>query len=297
MAAALLRRAALAGALLVGCGSGGDDAGQAAGGASTTATAPGGPVGGSAAVPSTSGGAASTTATPSADPTTTAAPTPEAGAPLPATLEVGGVGDFAPALLRADRSARLVVEVHADVEPRRETLEHVADLLGAASGKPVAVVSAGGTGGGSRDWTASELRAAADAGSTTGQGGGVAVVRLLFLAGTFEGDDDVLGVAVRGDVAAVFLDRVERAGGLLGGSDGIEVAVTAHELGHLLGLVDLHRDTGRDDPEHPGHSRNPESVMYWAVESSVVGQLLGADPPRHFDDDDRADLAAIRAGG
>jgi len=226
-------------------------------------------------------------------PTTTTAPGSD---PPPATLDASGpVGSFSPALLRADRSQRLVVEVHADddLQPRRATLEHVSAVLADVSGKPVDVVVVAGPGGGARAWTADDLVAAADAGATTAQGGGVAVLRLLFVPGTFEGDDGVLGVAVRGDVAAVFLDRVHAAGGLLGGSEGIEVSVTTHEVGHLLGLVDLVLDTGRADPEHPGHSRNAGSVMYWAVESDVVGQLLGANPPRDFDAEDRADLAAI----
>jgi hypothetical protein len=286
-----VRRSALVVATLALVACGGDDAAAPASSSATTAAAP--------ATTAGTGGASTTegptTSTAPGATTATTAPEPALPAP-PASLEVGGVGDFAPALLRPELSERLVVEVHADVEPRAATLDHVAALLADASGKAVSVVSAGGPGGGSRAWTARELRDAADRGSTTGQGGGVAAVRLLFVGGTFEGDDDVLGVAVRGDVAAVFLDQVAGAGGLLGGSEGIEAAVTAHEIGHLLGLVDLHRDTGRDDPEHPGHSRNHGSVMYWAVESSVVGQLLGADPPRDFDSDDRADLAAIRAG-
>jgi hypothetical protein len=56
-------------------------------------------------------------------------------------------------------------------------------------------------------------------------------------------------------------------------------------------------DTDREDPEHPGHSRSRESVMYWAVESNLIAELLGAGPPTDFDDADRADLAALRSGG
>jgi hypothetical protein len=77
----------------------------------------------------------------------------------------------------------------------------------------------------------------------------------------------------------------------------IEDAVTMHELGHLLGLVDLVLSTGRGDPEHPGHSRNRASVMYWAVESDLVADLLQGGPPRDFDSADLADLATIRNGG
>jgi hypothetical protein len=73
--------------------------------------------------------------------------------------------------------------------------------------------------------------------------------------------------------------------------------VVTHEVGHLLGLVDLVLHTGRQDPEHPGHSRNQQSVMFWAVESSLITDVLTGGPPTNFDDDDRADLAAIRSNG
>ena len=77
----------------------------------------------------------------------------------------------------------------------------------------------------------------------------------------------------------------------------IEDAVTMHEVGHLLGLVDLYLETGRADPEHPGHSRNTRSVMYWAVESNLVADLLTGGPPKDFDNDDLADLQSIRNSG
>lgn len=217
---------------------------------------------------------------------------------LPPLDASGPVGSFAPSLLRPDRSQRLVIEIQADdrAEPAQTTTTHVAAELADVTGKPVEVVQVALSGGGTRDWTAAQLIEAADRGAVTAQGGGVAVLRLLFVHGTFEGDDGVLGVAVRGDLAAIFVDQVVAAGGLLGAAGGVQAAVTTHEVGHLLGLVDLYLHTGRADPEHPGHSANQRSVMYWAVETDLVAQLLGADPPKTFDDDDRADLAAIAAG-
>ena len=122
------------------------------------------------------------------------------------------------------------------------------------------------------------------------------MLHLLQLRGTFEGSDEVLGVAVRGDVLALFPDSIEGSATPLVSVASIEDAVVLHELGHVLGLVDLARNTGRADPDHPGHSRNAKSVMYWAVESSLVGQVLNGPPPRDFDADDLADLRALRSG-
>jgi hypothetical protein len=115
--------------------------------------------------------------------------------------------------------------------------------------------------------------------------------------GSFGGDTGVLGVAARGDVAAIFTDQVKSASTPLVGSGGIETAVVTHEVGHLMGLVDLYLHTGRQDPDHPGHSTDTQSVMYWAVESNLVADLLQGGPPKDFDSADLADLQTIRNGG
>jgi hypothetical protein len=94
----------------------------------------------------------------------------------------------------------------------------------------------------------------------------------------------------------VFSDQVAASSTPIVSRSEIEDAVLMHELGHVLGLVDLARNTGRADPEHPGHSKNQRSVMYWAVESSLIGQVLTGSPPKDFDQQDLADLRALREG-
>ena len=128
------------------------------------------------------------------------------------------------------------------------------------------------------------------------QGGRQVVLRLLYLHGAFNGDRSILGASVRRDVTAIFQDQVAAAAGLVTNPQTIQDATTVHEVGHLMGLVDLYLNTRRGDPNHPGHSRNPGSVMYWAVESDAIAQLLGAPIPTEFDDDDLADLNTIRNG-
>ena len=179
-------------------------------------------------------------------------------------------------------------------EPRQGSIDHLRSVLGGVSGKTVDV-GGGVVAGPGRQWTADDIRALADSTGVTSTSQD-AVLHLFFLAGGFAGDDHVLGIAVRSDVAAVFSDRVDQSAGLLVDRGRIEDAVTMHEAGHLLGLVDLFLSTGRADPDHPGHSRNRGSVMYYAVESTLVASVLGGGPPVDFDADDLADLATIRSG-
>lgn len=303
--------------VLAGCGPDGEDAGDASSGPSTTApAAPAPPDEATAPAPDGVGdepssttapppairppgsrGAGATTTTP-ADPT---APAPGSGDVEPTPVEDGRLGPpgaYARTLLRPRPATAIVVERfhQRDAAPAPAAVAYATDTLRAVTSKPVEVRGAVELPGGGRAWTADELRRLADDAGRVSTGGDTAVLRLLFVHGTFEGQDSVLGVVVRGDVIAIFSDAIDGARTPVLTGDTIEEAVLVHELGHVLGLVDLARDTGRADPEHPGHSRNSRSVMYWAVESSLIGQVLAGPPPRDFDGQDRADLEALRTG-
>lgn len=228
---------------------------------------------------------------PTSSPVGTSAPPPTAG---PRTVPtVGPVGSFGPWYLRPDAASSIVLEVRSQsgAEPTAATVEAVRSVLAGVSGKQV-TTAGGSVTGGARAWTPEGIRAEADRAGPP-QRADAAVLTLLFVGGQLADGDQALGVAVRSDVAAIFSDKIDEAAGPLTSRSRVEEAVSVHEVGHLLGLVDLVLDTGRQDPEHPGHSRNRDSVMYYAVESTLVGSLLGGGPPTRFDDDDLADLRSI----
>lgn len=75
----------------------------------------------------------------------------------------------------------------------------------------------------------------------------------------------------------------------------VERTVMLHELGHALGIVDrgVPQTEDREHPAHPGHSMNPNSVMYPRISFASDGRLL-QELPVSFDATDLADLAAFR---
>lgn len=222
-----------------------------------------------------------------------ASTTPSTGAATASVPRAGAVGAFGPWYLRSDGAASIVLEVRSQggAEPEAATVERIRSVLAQVSGKPVST-QGGSVSGGARQWTPGAIVAEADR-TGPAQRAEAAVLTLLFVHGGLADADQTVGVAVRSDVAAVFSDRVDEAAGPLGSSSRIEAAVTTHEVGHLLGLVDLVLATGRADPDHPGHSASRGSVMYYAVESTLVGDLLTGGPPIDFDDADLADLRRI----
>ena len=121
----------------------------------------------------------------------------------------------------------------------------------------------------------------------------------LFPIGMYE-NETVLGIAVDASTVAIFKDSVDEAEGFFGrpSTEEVERAVTIHEAGHLLGLVNLVYESpvNHEDDDHKGHSNNDNSVMYWAIESNTVGSFITGNLPDQFDDDDKADLEGMASG-
>lgn len=149
-------------------------------------------------------------------------------------------------------------------------------------------------------WQADDVRELGDdAKSTDPQSGSTLTWQILFPAGTYE-DESVLGVAVDASTVAVFKDSIDDAENIFRrpSAEKIENSVLVHEVGHLLGLVNIvyTSPVDHEDSSHPGHSNNEDSVMYWAVESTSIANFFDNDLPTDFDIDDRNDLIGIADG-
>ena len=128
--------------------------------------------------------------------------------------------------------------------------------------------------------------------------GNTFIIHILYLNGEYQDNDQTLGLAYKGSSFVLFKEKIEDASFLLISDKDIEKSVIVHEFGHLLGLVNNGYQSPHDheDPDHPNHSNNEESVMYWAIESQEISNQLDGEPPNDFDSDDLDDLERMKDG-
>jgi len=227
-----------------------------------------------------------------------------------------GPGDRAKDYLKAAPFTSILVEIDSvtGAAPEDAAVSLLQQRLGEATGKTVQVAKSGGVPGqGSGHKYSIDEVAGLEAQHREHQSGGSqAVLYVLYLDGgsTSDGSDTkVLAAAYRGSSVVVFKQNIRDAScasncfplpGGIGNTKpttaAVEESVVVHEVGHILGLVNLGTpmQSAHEDGSHPHHSSNSGSVMYWAVETSAIGSLLGQNPPTDFDANDRADLQAAR---
>ena len=218
-------------------------------------------------------------------------------------------GDFALDFLRDETYDRVLIEVDwvAGHRPDDAALDHLVGVVGQVCDKPggiEVVLDDEIPSQGSPAWTvpAGQELEVAWRDRYRDPDSGTAVIYFLYLDGNSSADSSegrVLGYAYRGSSLAIFEETIastETGLPLLSGG-GVEDAVLAHELGHLLGLVNngVAPESPHQDTAHGAHCDDEGCLMYWAVETDLVGSLLGAGVP-DFDGACLADLRAAREG-
>ena len=248
------------------------------------------------------------------------------GSPSDALGGAGGVDDVSsgsgltPRLDRyhhavPDGSLRFELDVVEGLEPYPSSLAYLADLVARAVDKPDGVRfeidETLPPFGSDHVWTFAELDAHSREHASDDSDGPV-TIHVLLTDGQYDGEDDsgtVLGLAWGQRYIALFQDAIRGgcSSGLLGGlqSDSCEIAersVWAHEIGHVIGLVDngLAQQTPHRDADHGRHDSSDGCLMYWAYERPELFDVLLARVTANQDMDTDfcpncwADLAAAK---
>jgi len=118
---------------------------------------------------------------------------------------------------------------------------------------------------------------------------------VLYTNGNYT-DANVLGVSYKNTSVALFGKKIHDNSGSIGQASRtkLEATVLEHEVGHLMGLVDLGSgmQTNHKDASHGNHCNNNNCLMYYASETSdILGFLITGNIPT-LDANCRADLVA-----
>lgn len=127
----------------------------------------------------------------------------------------------------------------------------------------------------------------------------VLTLYVFFADGGSESDTNnsfVLGTAYRNTSFVIYEDTILNNSGGLGQPTrtNLETVVMQHEMGHLLGLVDLGSpmQTPHLDNSHNKHCNNENCLMFWKTETNDIFDLLLSGNIPSLDSNCIADLQA-----
>jgi predicted Zn-dependent protease len=209
------------------------------------------------------------------------------------------VGASANELLSDSKFKSLKVEIQfmAGFEPNGSSLTHLQNLLATLLNKPagINIVTKEIPSSASTQLSTNQVLEIENNNRTAFTTGDQFAIYILFTNGVFT-DNNVLGAAYRNSSMVVFGKNIKDNSGGLGQPSRVklESTVLEHEIGHVLGLVDIGSamQTNHKDATHGNHCNNSGCLMYYSAETKdVLGFLITGNTPS-FDSNCLADLRA-----
>lgn len=222
------------------------------------------------------------------------------GGSFPTFSEFGALGSAVCSLVRPGQFQKVNIEIDyvSGRAPSELAVSSLAASLKEVTGKSVGL--AGGnavTASGDGKWSNEEIKGLSEQRTVRTDTSSI-TLWVGFLDGSHSLGSHIVGSALGATTMVIFPDRYGAASGNLLSHDEVERTVLVHEAGHVLALLNIGFQSPRphEDPDHKGHSKNRDSVMYYAVDTTDIGRIFTGTPPYQFDADDKADLADIAAG-
>lgn len=196
-----------------------------------------------------------------------------------------GVGVSANEILSSNEYSGITLEIHYmnGYAPSQQTLDDLTQWLISLANKPdginvqVSEIPAVGQ----EKYTLQEVRDIEDDNRNAYNSGNRLGMYILILDGYFDEDSDTevsLGFSHRNTSIALLGRRIAENSDRFGkpSKEKLETTVLEHEIGHLLGLVNLGTNMVLDheDEDHDRHCDNEDCLMYWAVETNILSSSL-----------------------
>lgn len=218
---------------------------------------------------------------------------------IDASLHTRSVGASANELLSLSKYTSLKIEVQymPGYAPDAGAITHLQNTLTGILNKPggITIVTKEIPASASGSLSAGDVFEIEKKNRTAFTSGSEIAVYILYTNGNYT-SNNTLGIAYKNTSAAIFGKKIHDNSGGVGqvSRTKLEATVLEHELGHLLGLVDLGSpmQTGHKDGANGSHCNNSGCLMYYASETSdILGFLITGNIPA-FDANCRADMRA-----
>ena len=194
-------------------------------------------------------------------------------------------GQSANDFLSANNYNSLVVEINYAQNMRAETqsIENLIQFLEARLNKPngITVVEKQISTQTGSPFSVNEINNIENSVRTKYNNVGVLTLHLLFINGEYVEDNatsKTLGVAYRNTSCVLFENSIRALSNQLNAPSRVdlETTVMAHEVCHLLGLVDLGSSMQNEhiDEEHGKHCQNSNCLMFWQIENNNVINMM-----------------------
>lgn len=201
------------------------------------------------------------------------------------TPNLQNVGSSANHFLSAAKYNAVVVEVLyvAGFQPNVQTLSNLKQFMEVRLNKPagITIIERQIASPGNSPYDNTEIGQIESNNRTKYNNGNVLALYIFFADGNATGDTNTtftLGRAYRNTSFVVFENSIRSLSDAIGEPNRVdlETTVVTHELGHLLGLVNLGStmQTEHLDEAHDKHCDNQNCLMYWEAEGNGVMQMM-----------------------